>query len=81
MQVLSSDGSARVKLRGLIHFNENQTASRTSGAGSWSMDEQTDMSCEVSGGDMKVTATYAQTSDGVECFKGKWHTTFRRSDD
>ena len=81
VQVLSSDGIAQVKLRGFIHFNESQTASRTSGEGTWSMDEKTDMSCEIKNGDMRVTANYSQNSNGVECFRGAWHTVFRHSND
>ncbi len=41
----------------------------------------TDMVCEIKDGEMEVTATFTQASDGAECFKGTWHTRFRKFDD
>jgi hypothetical protein len=79
VEVLSSDGATRVGLRSLIHFNQNQVAAPSDS--SWSMDEQTDMACEIKNGTMEVTATYTQTSDGTDCFKGTWHARFNRFDD
>ena len=78
VQVLSSDGIARVKLRSFIHFDENQTGA-TSHETKWSMDEQTDLDCFIRNGEMQVNATYAQTSNGAECFKGTWQTMFHPS--
>ena len=80
VEVLSSDGIARVKLRSFIHFNQNQIGSLAPTDSKWSMDERTDMVCEIKDGDMQVSATFTQTSDGTECFKGTWHTRFVRFD-
>jgi hypothetical protein len=79
--VLASDGIARVKLRSLIHFDQNQVNSPTPADSKWSMDERTDLVCEIKDGDMQVSAAYTQTSDGADCFQGTWHARFRRSDD
>ncbi len=80
VQVLSSDGVGKVKLRSFIHFDENQTEAPASRDAKWSMDEQTDLACEIKNDDMQVTAAYAQTSNGADRFMGKWHALFRRSD-
>jgi hypothetical protein len=79
VEVLSSDGTARVTLRSLIHFDQNEVAA--SSDSKWSMDEKTDMACEIKNGTMEVNASYTQTSDGTDCFKGTWHTRLRRFDD
>ena len=81
VQVLSSDGIGKVKLRSFIHFDENQAGAPASRDAKWSMDEQTDLACEIKNDDMQVTATYTQTSNGADCFKGTWHALFRRSND
>jgi hypothetical protein len=47
VQVLSSDGIAEVKLRSFIHFDENQTEASVSRDAKWSMDEQTELDCEI----------------------------------
>jgi hypothetical protein len=78
VQVLSSDGVARVKLRSFIHFDENQPGAASRDA-KWSMDERTDLDCLIKNGEMQVNATYAQTSNGADCFKGTWHTMFQPS--
>ena len=81
VEVLWSDGSSRVRLRSLIHFDQKQIASEKPIDGKWSMSEQTDMACAIKDGGMEVNATYVQTSDGTECFKGTWHTRFHRFED
>ncbi len=80
VEVLSSDGVAKVRLRSLVHFDQKQTASRASSDAQWSMDEETNIACEVKDAGMDVAASYAQTSDGSECFRGTWHTRFHRFD-
>ena len=81
VEVASSDGVAKVKLRSFIHFDQKQMASSAPKDSKWSMDERTDMACEIKDGNMDVDAAFAQTSDGAECFKGTWHGRFRRFDD
>ena len=81
VEVLASDGVASVKLRSFIHFDEKQTGAAAPSDAQWSMDEQTDLNCQIKGSDMLVSAAYDQTSNGAGCFKGTWHTTFRRSND
>ena len=80
VEVLASDGVAKVRLRSFVHFDQKQMASRASSGGDWSMDEETNMACEIKDGSMDVAASYAQTSDGSECFRGTWHTRFHRFD-
>jgi hypothetical protein len=78
VEVLSSDRINRVTLRSFIHFEQLQTASLAPSDSKWSMDEQTDLICEIKAEHMEVKATFTQTSDGTECFKGTWHTLFNR---
>jgi hypothetical protein len=79
VQVLSSDGIGKVKLRSFIHFDEDQTDASASRNAKWSMDEQTELDCAIKNDDLQVSAAYTQTSNGADCFKGKWHALFRRS--
>jgi hypothetical protein len=81
VEVLSSDGIARATLRSFIHFEQRQTTSPATTDSKWSMDERTDMTCEIKNGEMEVKATFTQTSDGTQCFEGTWHTLFKRSAD
>jgi hypothetical protein len=80
IEVLSSDGVARVRLRGFIHFDQKQTSSSASTDSKWSMDERTEMNCEIKDGKMWVAGAFTQTSDGADCFRGTWHAGFERFD-
>ncbi len=81
IEVLSSDGIARVSLRSIIHFDQKQPTSKADSNSKWSMDERTDMICQIDGETMEVGAAFSQTSDGAECFRGAWHAHFKRFDD
>ncbi len=80
IEVLSSDGVTRVSLRGFIHFDQKQTSSSPSTDAKWSMEERTDMDCEIKDGKMWVASAFTQTSNGADCFKGTWHARFERFD-
>lgn len=81
VEVISSDGLARVRLRSFIHFDQKQVDTPTKSDSVWSMDEHTEMDCEIKDGDMQVRGAFTETSDGGECFKGTWHARFRRFED
>jgi len=81
VEVLSSDGIARVRLRSFIHFDQKRADSTTTSDSTWSMDERTEMDCEIKDGDMQVVGAFSQTSDSAECFRGTWHVRFRKFDD
>ena len=81
VQVVASDGVGKVKLHGFIHFEENEVGTAASSDSTWSMDEQTEMDCELKDGDLQVIGRYTQISDRTACFRGTWHTRFIRTDD
>jgi hypothetical protein len=81
IEVLSTDGIARVSLRSIIHFDQKQPTSKSNSDSKWSMDERTDMACQIDGETMEVGAAFTQTSDGADCFRGTWHAHFKRFDD
>jgi hypothetical protein len=81
VQVLASDGVGKVKLHSFIHFEQNEVGTAAASDSTWSMDEQTEMDCELKDGDLQVIGRYTQISDRMACFRGTWHTRFTRSDD
>jgi hypothetical protein len=81
VQVLASDGVGKVKLHSYIHFEQNEVGTAAASDATWSMDEQTEMDCEMKDGDLQVLGAYTQISDGMACFRGTWHTRFLRADD
>jgi hypothetical protein len=81
VEVVSSDGLTRVRLRSFIHFDQKQVDTPSGSDSVWAMDEHTEMDCEIKNGDMQVRGAFTETSDGGECFKGTWHARFRRFED
>jgi hypothetical protein len=81
VQVLASDGIGKVKLHSYLHFEQNEVGTAAASDSTWSMDEQTEMNCEMKDGDLQVIGAYTQISDGMACFRGSWHTRFMRADD
>ncbi|HVN28368.1 MAG TPA: hypothetical protein VMT64_07775 [Candidatus Binataceae bacterium] len=81
VQVMETDGIGKVKLHSSIHFEQNQVGTDASSDAKWSMNEQTEMSCDIRGDELEVVGIYTQISDKTACFRGRWHTRFIKSDE
>jgi hypothetical protein len=76
MQPLTTDGRTYASMRAFLHFDEYHMHQRYFGGGTFSVDEITNLQCDIESDGMHVWGQVLGHRDGTPWFRAWWHSVF-----
>jgi hypothetical protein len=81
MQSLTTDGRTYAAMRAFLHFDEYYRHERYFGGATFSVDEVTNLQCDIETDGMHVWGQVVGHRDGTPWFRAGWHTVFVHAPD
>jgi len=76
MELLTTDGRTYATMRAFLHFDEYRMHARYLGAGTFPVDEVTNLQCDIETDGMHVWGQVLGHRDGAPWFRAWWHAVF-----